>query len=148
MSYTSSDFRGEARDSVGFSDCSGQVLFNLIKDAFIDWTQENNIPAKFTEDVFKTGGLLSGSKAPMLLINHPDPSCKYFTLGIYVVNNMVHFPLLGKSAEQYKYNSKELLKSKGNFIQAALVRPNEIKLQEEMQWQYDVLSCIDEYFKG
>lgn len=148
MSYTSSDFRGEARDSIGFSDCSGQELFSIMKNAFLDWTRENHIPATITEDVFKTGGLLTGSRAPMLLINHPDPSCKYFTLGVYVVDNIVYFPLLGKSAEQYKYNMKEYNKSKGSFIQAALTRPNEIKIQQEMQWQYDVLSCIDAYFKS
>lgn len=148
MSYTSSDFRGEARDPIRFTDCSGQELFDVMRNAFIDWTQSNNIPARITEDIFKTGNFITGSKVPMLLINHPDPSCKFFTLGIYVVNNVVNFPLLGKSAEQYKYNMKEYNKSKGSFIQAALTRPNEIKIQEEMQWQYDVLSCIDEYFKS
>lgn len=148
MSFTSSDFRGEAHESVGFSDCSGQQLYDIIKNALMDWTEENHIPAKFSEDYFKTGGLLTGSKVPMLLVNHPNPSCKFFTIGMYVVDKFVYFPLLGKSAEQYKYRMKEMNKSNGSFIQAALTRPNEIKIQEEMQWQYDLLSCINAYFGG
>lgn len=146
MGFTTNDFRGEAYESIGFSDCSGLELYNLIKETIIVCAEENGIPISTHEDTFKSGGFIGGTKVPLLLINHPDSSCKYFTIGMYVIGNTVFFPLLGKSAEQYKYNMREMNQNKGNFLQAALNRPDEIKIQQELQWQYNVLCCMERFF--
>ncbi len=146
MTYSTNDFRGEAHCPINVTDASGTELYNALKEFICVYFAENNIPVRMREEMLKSGRLFGGTKVPMVLIDHSDTSCKYFTIGMYVVGSVVNFPLLGKSEEQYKYNSKEMYQQQGKFIQAALYRPDEFKIQQEFQWQENVLSFIEEFF--
>lgn len=145
MTYSTNDFRGEARAPINVADASGEELYIALKEFLCVYFAENPVPIKFSEEALKSGGLF-GTKVPMVLFRHPDPSCKYFTIGMYVVGSVVNFPLIGKSEEQYKYNSRELYQQQGKWMQAALYRPDEFKIQQEFQWQADVLSFVDAFF--
>ena len=145
MTFSTNDFRGEAHEPINVTNMGGTELYESLKEFMCVWFADNNIPAKLREDTVKSGGLF-GSRVPIVLISHPDPTCKYFMIGIYVVDHAVYFPLLGKSEEQYKYNMKEMRQQQGNFIPAALIKPNELKIQQELQWQSDVLTLVDGFF--
>lgn len=146
MTFTTNDFRGEAHDPINVTNMGGTELYEEIKEFICVWFAENNIPAKLSEEMLKSGSFFGGSKVPILLINHPDPSCKYFTIGVYVNGSVLNFKYLGKSEEQYKYNLKEARQQQGNFLQTLFIKPNEFKIQQEFQWQAQVLSFIEGFF--
>lgn len=147
MTYKTDDFRGYLMDSVRFTNSSGNELYDNLKETVIYYTQERGIPAEITDATVKSGGLLMGSKIPMLVIHHPDPACKYYDIGVSVNGNIVDFPLLGKSAEIVKYNWHENLKSKGNFIQAALYKADMYKIEQEEAWEKEIIDCINMIFE-
>lgn len=146
MTYKPDDFRGELQDGIRLSDCSGQELYNLIKDNVLYYTKEHEIPAIITDAEVKSGNFLSGTRLPLLIIHHPDSSCKYFDIGVLVNGNLVTFPLIGKSAENYKYNMHEHLKAQGKIVQAALYKPDIYKIQQEEDWERKILNCINTSF--
>ena len=57
----------------------------------------------------------------------------------------VSFPLLGESTENTKYNRKEYYTKNGNLIRAALIKVDDLKLQQEAAWQQSVIDCINRY---
>ncbi len=142
MAISTNYFRGELHDPITITGCDGVDLFSALKEYLLSAAENTSVPMKIHEDTLKSGGLLFGSRIPLLLINHPDPSCKYFTIGIFFNGSVINFQLLGKSEEQYKYNLKEQARKEGNFIKQALYRPDELKIQQENTWQSDVLSLI------
>lgn len=142
MAFTTNDFRGELHDPINVTNSAGVDIFSALKEYMLSASESTNIPMKIREDTLKSGGLLFGSRTPLLLINHPDTSCKYFTIGIFFNDSVMNFQLFGKSEEQFKYNLKEQARKEGNFIKQALYRPDELKIQQENKWEADVLSLI------
>lgn len=103
---------------------------------------ENGLPATMFEDTIKSG-VMFGTKCPLLMIRHSDSSCRFFMIGIFVYGNQVMFALFGESAENTKYNRKQYYQENGNFIKAALIKPDEFKLQSELQWREDILNVFN-----
>lgn len=132
MAYNTNLIRGYADDGIFYRNEDPATLFEKVKNAIECHIQENNIPAIVTEDVLKSGGLF-GSKLPLLLISHPDKSCKFFTLGIYVNGTQVFTPLFGYSAEIEKANSGSLFKKADQF-----------KIQQEHEWRARILQVFDD----
>lgn len=137
-------FRGFAQDNVILrQEKGGYELFNKIKENVTEELKSRGIPFRMTENEVKSGGLLFGSKYPILIITHPDFSCKYFQIGICVNGNQISFPLLGESAENTKANKKDMYEKQGSFFKSALVKPDMFKLQQEANWQRQVLDCFN-----
>lgn len=146
MTYKPENFRGELQDGIVIDDLFGEELFDFIKEIVMHFTKERGIPAEITEAEVKSGGLFNGTRVPMIVIHHPDPTCKYFDIGIVVNNNMLDFPLLGSSAENYKYNMHESLTKQGNIIKAAFYKPDIYKIQQEQYWEQQIAGCINMAF--
>ncbi len=144
MAIHTNDFRGNAQENVTFTreESSNEALYEKIKMIVKEELTARNIPHYIREDVVKSGGLF-GTKLPIMIISHPDSTCKYFSIGIFVNNKTVCFPLLGESAENTKYNKKQFYQNNNNFILAAATKYDEFKLQQEHAWQYDVLECFN-----
>lgn len=148
MAFTTNDFRGELHDPISVTNGDGVDIYSSLKEYLFSVAETTNVPMSLHEDTLKSGGLLFGSRIPLLLISHPDSSCKYFSIGIFVNNSVMNFQLFGKSEEQYKYNLKEQAKREGNFIKQAFYKPDELKIQQEKRWEMDVLSLIlDGFFE-
>ena len=134
MSYNTNDIMGYAQDPIVFSnEQGGNELYEKVKEVMVYGINENGLPATMFEDTIKSGGMF-GTKCPLLMIRHSDSSCRFFMIGIFVYGNQVMFALFGESAENTKYNRKQYYQENGNFIKAALIKPDEFKLQSELQW--------------
>lgn len=147
MAVHTDDFRGEAMEGIRFVDVGpndGEQLYQNIKRGMNSELEHRGIPANIRESVVKSGGLF-GSKFPLLMISHP--SCRYFTIGIYVNGNVVKFPLLGESTQNTKANMKKMYEEQGRFIKAALVKPDMLKLEQEAAWRQSVLDCFHSLFE-
>lgn len=142
MTFHTDDFRGSAQENVRFT--TSDDWFQKIKETMQTELESRGIPAKLSEGKVKSGGMLFGSKYPILVIHHPDSSCRYFDIGICVNGDTISFPLLGISAENTKYNKKKIYEQNGNFIKAAMVKPDMFKLQQEHEWQSQVLACFND----
>ena len=133
MSYNTNDIMGYAQDPIVFSnEQGGNELYEKVKEVMVYGINENGLPATMFEDTIKSGGMF-GTKCPLLMIRHSDSSCRFFMIGIFVYGNQVMFALFGESAENTKYNRKQYYQENGNFIKAALIKPDEFKLQSELQ---------------
>ncbi len=142
MAYKTDDFRGEAQEGFAFpNEVGGEEMFRQVKHCMIALLKERRIPANVREDVLKSGGLF-GSRAPILVISHPTE--KYYDIGMYVNGINIGFPLLGESSENTKYNKKKYYEENGSRIKAAMIHPDELKLQQEIQWQRQVLDCFND----
>ena len=129
MSYNTNDIMGYAQDPIVFSnEQGGNELYEKVKEVMVYGINENGLPATMFEDTIKSGGMF-GTKCPLLMIRHSDSSCRFFMIGIFVYGNQVMFALFGESAENTKYNRKQYYQENGNFIKAALIKPDEFKLQ-------------------
>lgn len=143
MTYHTEDFRGFAQDCIVLKkEQDDTTLFYKIKDFMENEIKQRGIPAVIHEGVVKSGGMF-GQKKPLLVIAHSDSACKYFFIGIFVAGIQVYFPLLGESAENTKCNRKKRYQESGNFIMAGMTKPDEFKLQQEAEWQYQVLDCFN-----
>ena len=141
--YRTDDFRGNAQDSITLTnEVGGDSLFEKIKDAVISNLEERGIDAKWYVSEVKSGGLF-GTRLPILVISNSQPENRYFDIGIFCNGNTVNFPLLGESAENTKANKKQYYEENGSYIKAALVKPDEMKLQMEIQWETEVLDCFN-----
>ena len=140
--YTN-DIMGYAQDPIVFSnEQGGNELYEKVKEVMVYGINENGLPATMFEDTIKSGGMF-GTKCPLLMIRHSDSSCRFFMIGIFVYGNQVMFALFGESAENTKYNRKQYYQENGNFIKAALIKPDEFKLQSELQWREDILNVFN-----
>ena len=140
MSYNTNDIMGYAQDPIVFSnEQGGNELYEKVKEVMVYGINENGLPATMFEDTIKSGGMF-GTKCPLLMIRHSDSSCRFFMIGIFVYGNQVMFALFGESAENTKYNRKQYYQENGNFIKAALIKPDEFKLQSELQWREYILN--------
>ncbi len=143
MAIHTDAFRGYVQDGIAFTqEQGGYDLFIKIKNNITMEMENRGVPFKITENEVKSGGFF-GSKYPILIISHPDPSCKYFSIGICVNNTQVSFPLLGESAENTKANMKDMYEQQGRFIKSAFVNPDIFKLQQEAEWQRQVIDCFN-----
>ncbi len=130
MSYNTNDIMGYAQDPIVFSnEQGGNELYEKVKEVMVYGINENGLPATMFEDTIKSGGMF-GTKCPLLMIRHSDSSCRFFMIGIFVYGNQVMFALFGESAENTKYNRKQYYQENGNFIKAALIKPDEFKLNQ------------------
>ena len=144
MSYNTNDIMGYAQDPIVFSnEQGGNELYEKVKEVMVYGINENGLPATMFEDTIKSGGMF-GTKCPLLMIRHSDSSCRFFMIGIFVYGNQVMFALFGESAENTKYNRKQYYQENGNFIKAALIKPDEFKLQSELQWREDILNVFND----
>ena len=124
MSYNTNDIMGYAQDPIVFSnEQGGNELYEKVKEVMVYGINENGLPATMFEDTIKSGGMF-GTKCPLLMIRHSDSSCRFFMIGIFVYGNQVMFALFGESAENTKYNRKQYYQENGNFIKAALIKPD------------------------
>ena len=130
MSYNTNDIMGYAQDPIVFSnEQGGNELYEKVKEVMVYGINENGLPATMFEDTIKSGGMF-GTKCPLLMIRHSDSSCRFFMIGIFVYGNQVMFALFGESAENTKYNRKQYYQENGNFIKAALIKPDEFKCNQ------------------
>ena len=144
MAYKTDDIRGWAQDSIRYRDeIGGDDLYQRIKESLIDTIRARNIPASFKEDFMKSGGLF-GTKCPMLVVSNPNPGCRFFDIGFYVSGPTVSFPLLGESVENTKNNKKNYYKENGQNLKAALIKVDDLKLQEEAIWRTQILECFND----
>lgn len=135
------NIRGFAQENVLFK--TSDDYYKIIKENMLYELQQRNIPSKVTESKMKSGGIF-GSRLPILIIHHPDSSCRYFDIGICVNGNSISFPLLGESAENTKNNKKKIYEREGNYIKANFINPDMFKLQQEHEWQSQVLACFND----
>ena len=142
MAFTTNDFRGEIHDPINVTNSDGVDLYASLRNYLSSLVGSTSVPMSLREDTLKSGGFLFGSRIPLILISHPDPSCKYFSIGKFINDSVMNFQLFGRSEEQYKYNLKEQAKREGNFIKQAFYKPDELKIQQESRWESDVLSLI------
>ena len=141
--YRTDDFRGYAQENITLTnEVGGDALFRKVSELVISEIRERGVAANCREDEVKSGGLF-GTRLPILVISNSEPGNRYFDIGIFCNGNTVNFPLLGESAENTKANKKQFYNENGNFIKAALVNPDEMKLQQEVQWEAQVLDCFN-----
>lgn len=147
MAYRTDDIRGKLLEPILFNnEEGGDDLYTKIKDVLVSEIDSGNIIATKREDVIKSGGLF-GSKVPILILSNPAPENRFFDIGIFVNEKTVVFPLLGESTENTKYNKKQYYTENGNLIRAALVKVDELKLQQEAMWQQSIIDCINQYLE-
>lgn len=144
MAYKTEEIRGHLIEPITFNnEIGGDDLYNKIKETFLAEINAGNILADMREDILKSGGLLFGSKVPLIIISNSSPENRFFDIGICVNEKTVSFPLLGESAENTKNNKKNYYIENGNRIKAALVKVDELKLQQEAVWQQSIIDCIN-----
>lgn len=145
MAYKTNDARGMAGDGIRCLNANGADLLEIIRDSLQAKLEERGVPARISSNVMKSGGLL-GSKAPMLVVTHPNPPSEFFDIGIVINDNLVSFPLLGQSAQNAKVQKLEGLREQGKLVRSWLVRPDEFILQQEGEWQRNVLEAVHACF--
>ena len=104
--------------------------------------EEKKIPAKFSIDTVKDGGLF-GRTYPCIVITHPNPPQRYFT-DIYLLNdNVVNFYFFGESKANTSRNIAEAEKGtlKG-FVRSAFASSNEMPYQQEMFWHRQIFELF------
>lgn len=144
--YKTEQIRGHLLDPITFkSEEGGENLYNKIKGVIISEIDSGNISATTREDVLKSGSFLFGTQIPLFIISNNIPENNFFDIGIFVNEKTVSFPLLGESAENTKNNRKNYYTENGNFIKAALIKVDELKLQQEAIWQQSIIDCISGY---
>lgn len=142
MSYKIEDTKGEFLDQVMYSDASEIAdFYGYISDMILGALKEEKIPVISKNDYMKSGGLF-GSKAPMLILSHPDKSCKYYDIGICVNKSIVSFYYLGESEEDTKYSKKKFYQESKQMIKAAMIKVDELALQQEDFWLSKIKNCI------
>lgn len=145
--FKTSDFRGTIRDGSRFSDMSGDTLYQAIARDLPRALKEAGIPCSVREDSVKSGGIF-GTHLPMLLVSHPNPPSKFFSMGFVVNGNVVSFVYLGESTQNTKMNTKKALEAEGKYLRAAMVKPDEFLLQQEHSWNASVLDVFDSLCNG
>ena len=127
--YKTSEFRGAMRDDIMFSEeVGGKELYDKMKAMVI----------------VKSGGIF-GTEFPILIISNPNPENKFFDLGFFVNGQTISFPLLGMSSENTKANKKKQYEAEGKFLRSMMIKPDEFKLQQEIEWQSLILHCVSEF---
>ena len=143
---TTDMFKGEAQRSITFrNEVGGDALFQKVKDLLIEEIRYQNIPAEFTETMVRSGGMVFGTKLPALVVSHPNHRGDYFSICFVVNGNTVSFPVTGESVENTKRNKKEYYERTGQYFKAALIKPDEFKLQQEDEWEMMILSCFNNH---
>ena len=140
--YKTSDFRGTASDAMRFKEIRGAELFDALCKNLPVALEDAGIPFQSRVDEVKSGGIF-GSRNPILIISYPNPPTSFFDIGFLVNDNVVSFPLLGESKQNTKMNMKRSLESEGKHFKAALVKPDEFILQQELSWQASVMDAFD-----
>lgn len=141
MMYKTSEFRGTFHDPIRFTDSRGAELFEAISTRLPEVLETAGIPGQCKVDEVKSGGIF-GSKSPMLIVSYPNPPTRFFQLGFVVNDNMVSFVYLGESVQNTKQNTKEQLMREGKHLRAAMVKPDEFILQQEMAWDASVMDAF------
>lgn len=131
MAYSTKDFRGEASTGIRIRNAQSNDLIDIFQKELPARLRDAGIPAVCHMDIAKSGGLF-GTKLPMLVISHPNPPSKYFSIGVVVNGNVVTFPYLGESKQNTAKNMGK--------------RYDEFKLQQEESWQADIIHEIEELF--
>lgn len=148
MAYKTDEIRGQLLEPITFNnEVGGEELYKKIKDVIVSEIAGGNILANTREDILKSGGLLFGTKIPLLIISNNVPENRFFDIGICVNEKTVSFPLLGESIENTKNNRKNHYIENGNKIKAALIKVDELKLQQEAVWQQSIINCINNYLE-
>lgn len=143
--YKTSEFRGAMRDDIMFSEeVGGKELYDKMKAMVMESVKKKGIPATFREDIVKSGGIF-GTEFPILIISNPNPENKFFDLGFFVNGQTISFPLLGMSSENTKANKKKQYEAEGKFLRSMMIKPDEFKLQQEIEWQSLILHCVSEF---
>ena len=143
MAYKTDEIRGYVQDPISITgEVGGEVLYEKIKENLSLSIQNNNIPAIIKDDILKSGGFF-GTKVPLLVIKNTTPNCRFFDIGISVNGNTISFILLGESAENTKNNKKNYYKENGNYLMTALIRVDELKLQQEALWRNSVIESFN-----
>lgn len=146
MAYKTGEIKGQLLEPSTFrNEVGGEELYRKIKDSIISEISSGNIQANVREDVLKSGGLLFGTRAPLLILSNTVPENRFFDIGICVNGNTVSFPLLGESTENTKNNRKNYYNENGNYIKAALIKVDDLKLQKEAAWQASIIDCLNSY---
>ena len=142
--YNTKEFMGQAQGDVLLTDAeTGNNLYNKVKNILMSKIKEEGVEASFVEDTVKSGGIFSGTQFPILIIKNPNPANKFFDIGVYVNGHTVSFPLLGVSAENTKANKKAMYLNEGKYIRGMIVNPDELKLQQEAEWQARIIGCFN-----
>lgn len=145
MAYKTNKIRGNLIDPVTFhNEIGGEDLYEKIKDAILTEIYIGNLSATTSEDILKSGGMF-GTKVPMFIIKNPLPENKFFDIGICVNGKTMSFPLLGESAENTKNNKKEYYFETGSRLKAKMIKVDEFKLQQEIEWQQTIINCLGNY---
>lgn len=132
MAYTTKDYRGEAAPGIRVRNADEKTLQSELQSAVADRLASEGIPASVTVDTVRSGGLLFGTRLPIIVITHPNPPSRFFSIGVVVNGNMISFPLLGESKQNTAANQGR--------------RYDEFKLQQEVSWQASVTDAIDSLF--
>lgn len=144
MAYKTDEIRGEFREGLNIVDSfdGKPKLYEWIKDEVIVELKEQNVAVTIKEDQMKSGGMF-GSKAPLLVISHPDSSRQYFDLAVCVNGSFLSFWYLGESKENTKANKKKFYQENGNHFKAAMIKVDNLALQQEEAWSRKVIDCIE-----
>ena len=146
--YSTKDFRGYVQESIRFTDraLTEKALKNIILKTMEKELKARNVSAKVSTSTVVSNKWLSLKRHPMLVIKNTEFGKKYFDIGIAINNNTVAFPLLGESKENTRNNLHKMYKTAGTFsgdVKSMFYRADEFKLQNEANWQQDVLDCFN-----
>lgn len=131
MAFTTKEFRGRSTSGNSLPGYTERRTDELFQKQLPDRLR-SAAPVDCHMDVVKSGGLF-GTKLPMLVITHPNPPSRFFSIGVIVNGNLVSFPLLGESKQNTAKNMGK--------------RYDEFKYQQEISWQLDVTHAIEELFE-
>lgn len=139
-------FRGELQEKVRITDMRGQELFDGICRNLPKVLEERGIPYKYRTDEVQTGGFFGGTCRPILVVSHPNPPSRFFSIVFLVNDNVISFHVIGESEQNTKANKKAALEQEGKWIRAAMVTADEFILEQEKSWQADVLDAFASMF--
>ena len=146
--YITRSFRGNAQESIRLINAPfrKRELRDRLMISVEQLLEERNIPAKVCKASVKVPGFFRFNILPMIVIKNTELRNKYFNIGMVVNDDTILFTFLGSSRENTKYNLSKMYKDEGTIsgeIKGAMYKANEFKLQNEANWQQDVLNCIN-----
>ncbi len=136
--------RGEVMPPIRFRDATGLTADNISNDIKIAASQQS-VPANVWVDSVKSGGLL-GSAYPCVMISHPNPPTEYFKIMIVINGDTLSFQYMGNSKNNVKSNKQEMYRndhSLKGLIKSAIVRTDEMAMQQEGNWYADIMQIIN-----
>lgn len=131
MAISTKDFRGQASEGIRIRNAQSSELEAIYQKELPERLRGAGIPVNIHMETVKSGGLF-GTKLPMMVISHPNPPSRFFSVGVIVNGNTVSFPLIGESKQN---TAKNMGKRYDQFL-----------LQQEISWQSDITHEIKELF--